>query len=120
LVAIFHQAETGKTRDKVAADFGISGKTWGREAIACATAIKVDAMTLMGEFLKRTPPNPGTRGQLKGKDASGGPKREPPEHAPPTLAEVGISKRESSEARALARPFARCAVFDNTAHLTPT
>src|SRR5262245_12670295 len=41
------------------------------EVIQYAHAVKVDAMTLLGEFLKQGPKNPGTRGQLKGKPGPG-------------------------------------------------
>ncbi|BAZ94300.1 uncharacterized protein FOKN1_1918 [Thiohalobacter thiocyanaticus] len=44
--------------------------------------------------------NTGTRGQLKGRDASGGTQSEPPEAKVPTLAEAGIDKKLSSRAQA--------------------
>lgn len=62
------------------------------EAIQYAHAVKIDAMTLMGEFLKRRPKNDGARGVGK----SG----VPPEN--PTLNEVGIGKKESADSQALA------------------
>ncbi len=70
-----------------------------QEAHVC----EVDAMTLLGDFLKQTPANPGTRGQLNGSDSSGSTKVEPPENKTPTLDEIGVSKKESAEAQALAR-----------------
>jgi hypothetical protein len=64
----------------------------GEEAEAYAHAIKVDAMTLMGELLKEK--------------ATGGDAQRTRFHkgteSPPTLAEVGISKKESMQAQALA------------------
>src|SRR5215470_17293804 len=48
----------------------------GEEAIQYATAVKIDAMTLMGEFLKNGPKNPGTRPATTPGD--GGSMREPP------------------------------------------
>jgi hypothetical protein len=66
----------------------------GEEAEAYAHAIKVDAMTLMGELLKET------------EKATGGDAQRTRFHkgteSPPTLAEVGISKKESMQAQALA------------------
>lgn len=66
------------------------------EAIAYATAVKVDAMTLMGEMLATAPKQAGARGV--------GPIGVPKENSnqPPTLADNGISKKESSDAQALA------------------
>jgi site-specific DNA-methyltransferase (adenine-specific) len=81
-----------------------------REAITYATSVEIDSMTLLGECLRRTPANPGTRGQPlnagpgrghKGK--TGGAKQEPPVSAIPKLSEINISKKESSDAQALAR-----------------
>jgi hypothetical protein len=78
-------AEVYARRQKLSAD-----------AIAYATAVKVDALTLMGEFLKAVPKQDGGDAQRtrfqKGTES-------PP---PPTLAEIGIDKRESSDAQALA------------------
>src|SRR5262245_3579595 len=70
------------------------------EAIAYATAVKVDALTLMGEFLKAGPKNNGRPGPGRGKAGS---PAAPAFHQPPTLAELGIRKRESADAQALAR-----------------
>lgn len=71
------------------------------EAIAHATAIKVDALALMGEFLRSTEKNKGG-GELgvgrKGKECS----TEREGHSTPTLAESGITWKESSNAQALA------------------
>lgn len=65
------------------------------EAILSATAIKIDAMTLMGEFLTKAPKDAG------GRPAKTGPQSGPVSR-PPTLATVGITKNESSDAQALA------------------
>jgi DNA modification methylase len=66
-----------------------------QEAIGYATAVKVDAMTMMGEFLKAAPKNEGA----KGIGTSAVPKKN---HTPPTLASNGIGKKESADAQALA------------------
>ena len=52
-------------------------------------------------MLEILPKAEGTRGQLKGK-SSGGAKVEPPETDTPTLASVGITKKESSRSQELA------------------
>jgi hypothetical protein len=76
------------------------------EAIADAYAIKIDARTLMGEFLQAAPKNKGTAGQLKGagpgRGKTGSTKKVPPVSGPPTLADLGIDRKDSSEAQALA------------------
>ncbi len=86
------------------------------EAINYANAVKVDAMTMLGEFLKETPKNTGRPGPGRGKSGvkpgtAGVPgftkpeiviPGEPTDAEPPTLAEIGISKNESSAAQALA------------------
>jgi hypothetical protein len=74
----------------------------GDEAIAYATAIKVDAMTLMGEFLKAAPKNKGTAGE--GRPRKGGPKREPPKNGAATQEELfgKGGKKVASTAQALA------------------
>lgn len=44
----------------------------------------------------------GTRGQLAGRDASGGAVLEPPEDKRPTLADIGVDKKLSSHAQKVA------------------
>lgn len=65
-----------------------------QETIDYAHGIKVDAMTLLGEFLSRQEKNKGVR--LNGKDSIGGTKKEPPKKDVPTLAQAGITKKESA------------------------
>jgi hypothetical protein len=64
--------------------------------------VKVDALTLMGEHLKTAPKNNGSQGRGPGRGKKGGNKSEPPFSNAPTLADLGINKRESSDAQALA------------------
>lgn len=76
----------------------------GDEAILYAHGIKIEAMTLLGEFLKVAEKAKGARGQLngdvpKGKKVVGGSKSEPPTK---TLADIGISKKEASDGQFLA------------------
>jgi predicted phage tail protein len=72
----------------------------GEEAERHATRIKVDALTLMGEFLREAPKNRGTAG--KGRPVLGAPKIGAPKDPTPTLAALGVTFQESSEAQALA------------------
>lgn len=99
-------AECRNAKDaKRVADIARAAEIYGQrqrlsqEAIAHATAVKIDAMTLMGEMLKATPKAPAGR---PAKEKIGSP-AEPISMAPPTLADLGISKKESSAAQALAK-----------------
>lgn len=70
----------------------------GEEAVTYAAGIKLDAERKLGEYLKRQPKNEGGRPEKTGT-------REEPVLAtppPPTLAELGISKKLSAEAQRLA------------------
>ena len=71
-----------------------------------ASEIRFYAERRMGEMLiaqKQTIGfNAGTRGQLKGRSASGSTEKEAPEDGRPTLAEVGISTKLSSHAQKMA------------------
>jgi DNA modification methylase len=71
------------------------------EAITYATNVRVDAMTLMGEFLRSAPKNKGAKGNPGGRGAKIVQSPSGTTQAP-TLAEAGISKKESSDAQALA------------------
>jgi site-specific DNA-methyltransferase (adenine-specific) len=106
--ALALQAQARDATDaKQVADLARAAEVYARrqklseDAIAYATAVKVDALTLMGEFLKARAKNAGTKGQLKGRDASGGRLRQPPENGAPTLKEVGISKEDSWVSQAI-------------------
>ena len=72
-----------------------------QETIDYAVSVRVDARVLMGDFLRHAEKNVGVKmhGGTKGK--TGGYKVEPP--AIPTLNELGITKRESSECQRLLR-----------------
>jgi N6-adenosine-specific RNA methylase IME4 len=69
-----------------------------QELISKATTLKIDAMTRLGEILEKTPKNTGTAGLVVG-----GHVQEPPEPQPPTLADHGLSKRESADSQFLAK-----------------
>lgn len=75
----------------------------GDEAVRYAMGVKLDAQRRLGQYLKGAPKATGTRSQLDGRDSSGGSAVVPPEESPiPTLAELGISKKESAESQRLA------------------
>lgn len=75
-----------------------------QEAIDYAHEIKIEALRLLGEYIKANPKAQGTRGQMHGRDVSGGSVLVPPEkQQPPTLVDLGISKRESAYSQRLAK-----------------
>jgi hypothetical protein len=67
------------------------------EAIEYTTEVKVDAKTLMGVMLRAAEKNKGAKWSKVT-----GSKREPVKDTAPTLADIGISKKESASAQALA------------------
>lgn len=69
----------------------------GQDAIYYAHAIKIRAEVLLGGFLRDGPKNEGERGRF-----TGGTSRVPPRELPPTLADLGITKKLSAEAQMLA------------------
>jgi N6-adenosine-specific RNA methylase IME4 len=74
-------------------------KGMGDEAVRYCMSYALEAERKMGELLKETERAIGTdKGGRKGLDGS----RALPSNAPPTLAELGISKKESSNAQFLA------------------
>lgn len=73
----------------------------GEESIRYASGIKLDAERKLGEYLRQAPKATGTAGQ--GRPALGGTDKEPPKQdQAPTLKDLGISKKLSSEAQRLA------------------
>lgn len=73
---------------------------------ANAQRIRLRAVRRMGELTglqgEAGNLNAGTRGQIRGRDLSGGPTVDPPEDQRPTLAEAGIGKGLADRARKLA------------------
>ena len=79
-----------------------------------ALSAKVDAEDRLGRILLATPKAKGSRGQLAGRDFSGGTKVEPPENrafsggsgaeqvSTPTLKALGIDKKTAARAQAIA------------------
>ncbi|MBI4024224.1 MAG: hypothetical protein HY360_04530, partial [Verrucomicrobia bacterium] len=77
-------------------------KGMGEEAIQHCRSYAFEAERKIGEMLAQTERAKGSMGQLKGKDSSGGISMLPPENNAPTLADFGLTKRESAEAQKLA------------------
>lgn len=71
-------------------------------AISQATSVKVEAMRKLGEILMATPKAKGAQGQLTGRDSSGDAKKVLPENGALTLAELGLTAKESAIAQKLA------------------
>ena len=67
-----------------------------------AAEIRLRAERKLGEILNTNPVAKGTRGTLRGKESSGSTKLAPPEDDAPTIASVGVTKKESSRAKDLA------------------
>lgn len=80
-----------------AAKYFARKKGLGQESIQYAHSIMIDAERKMGEILKATQRNLGAKGSIVT-----GNTRLPVTDETPTLADLGISKRESAEAQALA------------------
>jgi phage N-6-adenine-methyltransferase len=73
-----------------------------RELIGYATEIRLRAERCAGELLAGMEKAKGTRGQLIGRSVIGGNITEPPIDEIPTLPEMGISKKQSSQWQKLA------------------
>jgi len=85
-----------------AAEIYVRRQNLGVEAEKLAASVKVDALRKLGEMLKAAPKAKGVRGQLKGRNSSGGTDLLPPENQAETLAELRIDKRTSAVAQKLA------------------
>lgn len=94
--------EVKSIRDKAVAVQVYAKQAKDRELIEHATEIRMRAEIRVGELLAEIEKNKGARGQLHGRDSSGGRKKIPPEDANPTLADLGITKTQSSHWQKLA------------------
>lgn len=72
------------------------------ESVNHATEIKIRAERIMGEMLKNSPKNPGTRGQLKGRGVIGPTSPIGANNGEPTLSDLGITYNQSSQFQAVA------------------
>jgi hypothetical protein len=77
-------------------------KGMGEEVVAHARRYARLAGKRMGALYAKSEKAKGTREQLKGRDSSGGTRRIPPEKTVPTIADLGVSKKEMAEAQFLA------------------
>jgi len=105
--ALLAEARDAKGAKKVAdlaraAEVYARGQKLGDELIGEATALKIEAMTMLDEFLQKTAKNKGARGNPGGRGAKIV-RSQSGTAQPPTLAESGVSKKESSDAQALAK-----------------
>lgn len=91
IVDLAHSAEIFARRQKL-----------GAEAVQYATEIKLEALRQLGQMLQSTPRATGTRGQLVGRDSSGGHKTVPPESEIPSYSDLGLDKRTSKLAQDVA------------------
>lgn len=85
----------------VAAETYAKRQKLGEEAISFATSIKVEALRQLGNMLKDTPRNKGSRLVGGSSKYSGGSDVEPPDEVP-TLSEMGLDKKTSKLAQDIA------------------
>jgi len=85
-----------------AAEIWAKRQQLGAEAEGIAFSIKVEALRSLGGMLKATPRSKGVRGQLKGRNSSGGTDLYRQKNQAETLAELRIDKRTSVIAQKLA------------------
>ena len=74
----------------------------GEEAMDIALSIKVEALRKLGEMLQAAPKNRGVEGKAGPGRGKPGTKSEPGFTEAPTLAELGLTKKESAVAQKLA------------------
>jgi phage N-6-adenine-methyltransferase len=94
--------EVKDIRDKAEALQRYARQAKDTQLMEHATEIRMRAEIRAGELLQRNPKNRGTRGTAQGRNASGGIERRPPEDTTPTLAQLNISKTQSSRWQRLA------------------
>jgi hypothetical protein len=95
--------EVKSIRDKAVAVQVYAKQAKDRELIEHATEIRMRAEIRAGELLAEMEKHKGTRGQLHGRDSSGGRLKTPPEdNGTPTLSDLSITKTQSSRWQKLA------------------
>jgi len=94
--------EVKDIRDKAVALQIYAQQAKDRELVEHATEIRMRAERRAGELLREIEKNKGARGQLRGRDSSGGRKRQPPEDTTPKLADQNVTKSQSSRWQRLA------------------
>lgn len=80
----------------------VDAEPLGETVISYAHTIKIRALARLGELLRGLEKHPGGAGRRKGGGRKRGSKREPLFGTPPTLAELGVSKKAASIAQQLA------------------
>jgi hypothetical protein len=81
----------------------VSGVGLSAASPRAAAEVKVRAEREAGRLLAETEKATGTKGQLRGRDPSGGRPTRPPEDSPPTLADLDITKDQSSRWQIMAK-----------------
>ena len=94
--------EVKDIRDKAVALQIYAQQAKDRELVEHATEIRMRAERRAGELLREIEKNKGARGQLRGRDSSGGRKRQPPEDTTPKLSDLNVTKSQSSRWQRLA------------------
>ncbi len=98
--------EVKAVTDKAVAIKEYARRAKNRQLEIDAAEIRIRAERRYGEMLaeikQTTGLNTGSRGQLRGRDASGGFAAKPPEDCRPTLSELGVDKKLSARSQRLA------------------
>lgn len=94
--------EVKDIHDKAVALEAYARQACNTDAEREATEIRLRAERKVGQLLKKTDKAKGARGQLQGRDPSGGRIARPPEDEMRTLKNIGISKDQSSKWQKLA------------------
>lgn len=93
--------EVKRVRDQTVAVAAYARQAQDNELLRWASEIRLRAERRAGELLANMPKNTGRAGH--GRPNLGGAQRRPPKMDPPTLAELGINKKQSSLWQSLAR-----------------
>ena len=94
--------EVKDIRDKALALQIYAQEARDRDLIEHATEIRMRAERRAGELLREIEKNKGARGQLRGRDNSGGLRQRPPEDKTPKLSDLNVTKSQSSRWQRLA------------------
>jgi len=95
--------ETKRADDAARVNTFIQRQKYSLEIVRYGNAIEVEALAQLGKMLEDAPKNRGTRGQLAGRDSSGGSKVERPENDAPSYAEIGLDSRTAMLAQDVAK-----------------
>ena len=102
-ISTCHQVDEVKDmRDKAMALEAYARQAKNLDAERKCAEIRVRAERKCGQLLASSEKSKGSVGQLRGRDSSGGRVLRPPEDQPKTLAQLGVSKDQSSKWQKLA------------------